>query len=146
MSKRLHNGLTVKMEKFAVCLAQGMSQADAYRFAYDAENMADKTIWEKASVLASDGKVSERVEALLEEAAAEVRLSRGYVLSGLMKIAGKEDAPEGARARAYELLGKEQGMFIDRSHVVTDNRPVSELEAELYEIEHQLEVIEGGKK
>jgi len=58
--------LTSKQEKFAQAVASGMTQADAYRHAYNAENMADSTIWSRASELAADGKVSGRIKALQE--------------------------------------------------------------------------------
>jgi hypothetical protein len=38
-----------------------MSQADAYRSAYAAKNMSDKTIHEAASRLVADSKVSARL-------------------------------------------------------------------------------------
>ena len=56
--------LTHKQEVFAQAIASGMTQADAYRSAYNAENMKDATVWSKASVLMADGKVSARVEEL----------------------------------------------------------------------------------
>lgn len=64
--------LTPKQEKFAQAVASGMTQADAYRHAYNAENMADSTIHEEASRTANDRKVSARIKALqkaLQEAA-----------------------------------------------------------------------------
>jgi hypothetical protein len=61
--------LTPKREKFAQAVASGMTKADAYRHAYNAENMADSTIWSRASELAADGKVSGRIKALQESAA-----------------------------------------------------------------------------
>jgi hypothetical protein len=59
--------LTPKQEKFAFSLAQGMSQADAYRTAYDVQNMTDKTVHEKASRLMADDKVRARFEVLKAE-------------------------------------------------------------------------------
>jgi hypothetical protein len=44
-----------------------MSQADAYRDAYDAENMMNKTIHEKASEVAAVDKVSARIKELREK-------------------------------------------------------------------------------
>lgn len=61
--------LTPKQEKFAQAVASGMTQADAYRHAYNAENMADSTIHEEASRTANDCKVSARIKALQESAA-----------------------------------------------------------------------------
>jgi len=45
------NDLTPKQEKFAQSVASGKSQADAYRMAYNAENMKDETVWARASEL-----------------------------------------------------------------------------------------------
>ena len=60
--------LTPKQERFAQLVASGMTKADAYRHAYNAENMADKTIHEEASRTANDRKVSTRIKALQEAA------------------------------------------------------------------------------
>lgn len=63
--------LTPKRERFAQCIAGGMSQADAYRTAYPrslAWNQA--TVHQAASRLMANGKVSARV--------AELRVSKRY--------------------------------------------------------------------
>ena len=56
--------LTPKQEAFAQAIAQGKTQADAYRVAYEAGKMKDSTVWSKASVLMADGKVTARVDEL----------------------------------------------------------------------------------
>lgn len=56
--------LTGTQENFCQCVADGMTQADAYRTAYNAEKMADKTIQEAASRLMTDSKISARVAEL----------------------------------------------------------------------------------
>jgi hypothetical protein len=43
--------LTSKQEKFTQCVAEGMTQADAYRAAYSAGRMKNETIWSKAAIL-----------------------------------------------------------------------------------------------
>lgn len=53
--------LTPKQEQFAQKVLQGETQSDAYRFAYNAKNMSDKTIWEEASVVAANPKVAARL-------------------------------------------------------------------------------------
>ena len=42
------NKLTSKQEKFAQTIASGKSQSEAYRMAYNADNMKEETIWSKA--------------------------------------------------------------------------------------------------
>ena len=78
--------LTAKQEKFAQCLADGMTQADAYRSAYNASKMKPETIWSKASELMADGKVTARVtelRAALEEKQLWTREQSVAILSGI---------------------------------------------------------------
>lgn len=59
--------LTIKQETFCQkYIENGGNASEAYRAAYDAENMANKTIWEAASRLLADSKVSARVNELKE--------------------------------------------------------------------------------
>jgi phage terminase small subunit len=56
--------LTGKQEKFCQCIADGMTQADAYRTAYNAVNMKPESVQVKACELTKDGKISVRVAEL----------------------------------------------------------------------------------
>ena len=60
-------GLTIKQEKYAQGLFAGLSQREAYKQAYDAENMTDEVIDVKACELAANGKVAVRLEELENE-------------------------------------------------------------------------------
>ena len=64
--------LTAKQESFAQVVASGATQADAYRLAYDVgvETLND-TVWECASRVANDRKVTARVTQLKDEIAAQ---------------------------------------------------------------------------
>ena len=59
--------LTTKQEIFVQQLVAGQSQRQAYRQAYNAEKMTDKTVDEKASKLFKDGKVRARYRELLKQ-------------------------------------------------------------------------------
>lgn len=85
--------LTAKQEKFAVELATGVdendqpiSQAEAYRRAFNAVKMTDKSIWEKASELANRVKVAERVKLLRDNVTKAAVIDASYVLKRLMEI------------------------------------------------------------
>jgi len=81
-------GLTPNMEVFAVGLASGLSQAEAYRKAYPSSlKWPDKTVWSKASELAANGKVSGRVKELLEKACEENEITVVKVLKRYWDIA-----------------------------------------------------------
>ena len=59
--------LTIKEEIFVQRRIEGYSQTEAYRFAYDCENMKDKTVTEKASKLMAKDNIRARYEELLKE-------------------------------------------------------------------------------
>jgi hypothetical protein len=62
--KMPHVKLTAKQEAFCQGIADGLGQADAYRRAYDAEDMKDNTIYPRASELMKNSKVAARVAEL----------------------------------------------------------------------------------
>lgn len=72
--------LTPKQERFAQCVAEGMTQADAYRAAYSAGKMKPETVQNKASALMRKGEVRARVE----ELRAPVIERLGYTLETLI--------------------------------------------------------------
>lgn len=59
--------LTPKKERFCLEILKGSNQSDAYRVAYDAENMTNKTINEEASRVMADDKVKLRIAELRED-------------------------------------------------------------------------------
>lgn len=56
--------LTAKREKFAQCVADGMTAADAYRTAFTVKTMSNRTLWTKASEIYNLEQVSARIDAL----------------------------------------------------------------------------------
>lgn len=115
--------LTPKQEKFAQAVASGMTQADAYRHAYNAENMADSTIWSRASELAADGKVSGRIKALQESAAIAALWSRELSIKtkrqALQLAMEKKDSR--AIIQASESLDKQYGLEPARKVDITSS-------------------------
>ena len=78
--------LTAKQEQFCRNIINGMSQADAYRNAYDAENMADGSIYREASLLVRDPNVSQRINELREQMAKSTIMSAQERLEFLTEI------------------------------------------------------------
>lgn len=56
--------LSPKKEAFCQAFVSGKTGADSYRLSFDAENMANGTIWNKASELLNDDEVRGRIEFL----------------------------------------------------------------------------------
>ena len=116
-------GLTAKQRKFAENLADGMSQSDAYRNAYDASDMQGDTIRSKASLMAGRDDIRAAVDALME---ARMRLievkgvsDRAKVVGLLRQFAEDTARPDHVRLRAVELWGKTCGAFVE---VIEDRR------------------------
>jgi phage terminase small subunit len=74
---------------------------------------APKTARSTASRLLTKDNIRQALAVREQSTAEQLDLTHQFVLKGLMDIA-REGKTESARVRAYELLGKHQGMFIDR--------------------------------
>ena len=85
--------LTAKQEQFVKNIIDGMSQADAYRSAYDTTRMKDKTVWEKASALMKNDKVTARLKELRDQLAKPTIMTAQERLELLTRIA-KGEEPE----------------------------------------------------
>lgn len=59
--------LTAKQEAFCLAYLETGNASEAYRKAYNAENMKPETVNRKAKELLDHGKISARIEALQEE-------------------------------------------------------------------------------
>jgi len=125
-------GLTDKQEAFAVLVASGKNQSEAYRLAYDAEKMQPSTVWTEASLLLANQKVANRLMVLNSEKEQQRRMmavSRAErVLQRLESLADSAQT-ESVRVRANELLGKTAGLFTDQVEVTTStDRSVDDIQ------------------
>ena len=82
----INNKLTIKQEKYVQGLFAGLSQREAYKQAYPCKNMSDKTIDEKACILAKNGKVRARLDDLTEELKSRNMVTVEKVLAELAKV------------------------------------------------------------
>lgn len=73
--------LTPQQERFAIEVASGKTQADAYRLAYPkSQKWKDETVWKRASELVAHGEVSGRV-AELQALAADKAVDTAVVIA-----------------------------------------------------------------
>lgn len=111
--------LTAKQEAFCQAIVAGMSQADAYRKAYDAENMKPATVQSKASILMADGKVRARVEELRQPVIKKVRYGLEQAMleaeEAFQVAKGKENG--GAMVAAATLRAKLNGLLVEKKEV-----------------------------
>jgi hypothetical protein len=119
--------LTVKEEKYVQNLLKGMSQREAYKNSYNASNMKDKTIDERACVLFKKDKIKTRYHELIEKTAKKTIISVQERKELLTKIAIGEEyetcsSNDGelyttppkieARMKALDILNKMDGQYI----------------------------------
>jgi len=111
--------LTAKNEAFAVGIASGLSQADAYRQAFpQSVRWKDKTVHEKASRLAADGKVKARIQDLLDKAANANDVTIERIVAEVVKVAfaNQRDlmnwGPNGVKLKASDELTDEQAAAV----------------------------------
>jgi len=95
--------LTPKQEKFAQAIADGMTQADAYRSAFNVKPTTKQgVVYVKASELMRDGKVSVRVDELKSALASKALWTREMSVKALV-AAYREGKPSDKISAVKEL-------------------------------------------
>lgn len=124
---------TSKEERFCLEVATGVdesgrkiSYSEAYRRAYNAEKMADKTINEKASVMMAKDKIKARVKKLTHELAKEAMIGVKDLIEELeqaRQAALGVETPQSSAAVAA-TMGKAKLLGLDKQvidHISSDN-------------------------
>ena len=109
--------LTVKQEAFCHAYVEnGGNASGAYRTAYDAGQMADQTIWVKASELLSSGKVAVRVKELREAIADAHKLTVSDLIKELeeARIAALTAETVQSSAATAATMGKAKLLGLDK--------------------------------
>lgn len=109
--------LSPAREHFAREVVRIGSQARAYRLAYKVRpDTKPETVWQAASRLAADAKVSARISALKAEAAEKAVISRASMLEEMdvnRRLALELDMPQAA-ASASRDRAKVAGLMVDK--------------------------------
>lgn len=106
--------LTAKQEQFVKNILEGMSQADAYRSAYDTKRMSDNAIYREASLLMDNPKVAQRFSELKKELDKPTIMSAQKRLEWLTGIVQKEDESTGDKLKAIDIMNKMQGEYVQK--------------------------------
>lgn len=115
--------LTPKQERFVQLVAGGATYSDAYRGAFDVENMSDPAINTEASRLANNPKISPRIKALQEAATIDALWSRELSIKTkrqALKIAIDKNDWRGI-IQASESLDKQYGLEPARKVDITSS-------------------------
>ena len=106
--------LTAKQEAFVQNIIQGMSQADAYRSAYDTKRMTEKTVWESASKLMANPKVATRLSELREQLANENIMSAQKRMEWLTRVIKDNSEKTENKIKALDILNKMDGEYVQK--------------------------------
>jgi phage terminase small subunit len=110
--------LTAKQEAFAQAVADGMTQADAYRKAYDAGRMKAESIQVNACNLMKNTKVSSRVAELRAKVAEKHIWTREKSVRVLSEIADDEESRNPDKVSAIKELNAMHGFLAPSKHEV----------------------------
>jgi len=136
-NKASGSGLTVKQERFAQLLAEGLTNSEAYRQAYDAAGMAPATIHNEAAKLASHNGVTKRLHEILEEKRGRNSMSSlkaaDRVWRNVWRLAEGESVPPSVQQAALALAAKMAGMLTEQVKIENVSADSKSIEAEILE-------------
>ena len=119
-------------EKFAQCIASGMSQRKAYRAAFPKSvNWKDETVDSKASVLSKNDKVVERLGELAKESSSKAVMTAKERKEWLTALIYKEGEDTKDRLKAIDILNRMEGEYIEKVNINGQvNNPMAGLTTE----------------
>lgn len=131
--------LTPKREKFVQGIIDGMTQADAYRSAYNAKNMSDNAIYREASLLMANPKIAQRIKEIRDQMMTPSIMSAQERLEYLTRVIKgeepekyvqfvngekfEEDIPPSIKTRlnALDIMNKMQGEYTQKIEAEVTN-------------------------
>lgn len=122
-------GLTSKQQLFVMHSFSGMSDADAYRAAYNTSNMTEMSIRGCAADVANHPLVKAKLANLQVERDKQTSLAPGitreWVIQGIKEIATDSTAKQSTRLAAYIALGKTYAAPVFKEPEQSDAKPIS---------------------
>lgn len=79
--------LTVKQERFCQKYLECGNASEAYRFAYNAENMKPSTVGRKATELMANGTITAHIESLRAKSEKKFEITKNRILQEAVSIA-----------------------------------------------------------
>jgi hypothetical protein len=134
-------GLTAKQHLFVSLAFSGLSNAEAYRQAYDCSGMKERTIWDQAAAVAKHPLVTAKLQSLRlrrEEqtslAPLVLDLDKDWILSRVMRLA-EHATKESVQLNALKMLGQTVGidLFRETTVIQRQERTAEDIDRELKE-------------
>jgi hypothetical protein len=135
------SGLTAKQEAFAVGLSAGLSNADAYRQAYNATSMKQGTIHNEACKLAASPQIAARVGQLIREKQAKNSMftdkqrekHSDRIWRTMWAMVDAPETPPAVKASLLSLGAKAAGMLTEQVKIENVSADSKSIEAEILE-------------
>ena len=108
--------LTSKQEAFCQSIFAGATQYDAYKQNYSADNMTRKTVDTRAWELMRNGEIVGRIQELRASVTEQTLWTHRRLVEKFEEIgeAALSNGDYGPANRAYEHIGKLEGLFTDK--------------------------------
>jgi phage terminase small subunit len=106
--------LTAKQEAFVQNILKGMSQADAYRAAYNSKRMGENAIYREASLLMKNPKVAQRFAELTAETDKRTIMTAQERLEWLTERIADDGIDIHAKLKALDIMNKMSGEYVTR--------------------------------
>jgi phage terminase small subunit len=141
--------LTPKQEAFACAYVETGNASEAYRRAYDAENMKPETVWKRACELLACGKVAGRASELQAAAAERCIVTVASITQELeeARALALQEAQASAAVSASMGKAKLHGLIVEkRDHRSSDGSmtPKSGLDASKLSAEALREILNAA--
>ena len=122
------DGLSPQESRAAALLAQGLTQAGAYRQAFDVKRMKPETVWNKASKLFSRSEVQARVCELLKAARVQDIESVGEAFATMLgdMESARADGNHNAVAQYTRIKMQAHGALKDNVSMTIEQRATDE--------------------
>ena len=111
--------LTIKQEKFCMKYVECGNASEAYRHAYDAENMKMETINRNAKALLDDSKIATRVEELRKQHSKRHEVTVDSITEELneAKELAKDEKQLATLVNAIMGKAKLHGLLVDKKNI-----------------------------
>lgn len=138
---RTESGLTAKQEMFAQGLFNGLSNADAYRQAYDTSGMKAATVHNEACKTAALPHVAARVDQLIKEKRARNSMfedkqrekNSDRIWKRIWGMLDDPQTPPAVKANLLSLSAKAAGMLTEQVKIEQVGADSKDIERELIE-------------
>lgn len=123
--------ITIKQENFCLAYVETGNASEAYRRAYDTEDMLPSSINCKASELMDNVKVTDRINELRGSIMQRHKITVDDLLAELEEARAMAIKTEKAGPMAQATMGKAKLLGLDKALEEADTRPVGKIEIEI---------------